>query len=283
MNQEEIIIIGSNGQLGRALKVKYPKAKAVDYYELDITDFNQMKSFDWSKFRIVINAAAYTNVDGAETKEGRVSAWKINAVGPANLTKIAIKNNLVLVHISTDYVYDGTNEIHFENEPYSPLSVYGSSKAAGDISVSQIEKNYILRTSWVIGDGNNFVRTMMGLGTKGLNPSVVSDQVGKLTFTGELVRAIDHLLNNKSPYGTYNLTNDGAKVSWADITRAIFEIMNIKNIVKDITTEEYYKNKDTIAPRPLNSVLNLDKIHGEGFKSKNWKFELKKYVEKEIS
>jgi len=282
MKEEEIIIIGSNGQLGTALREKYPSATAVDYKDLDITDFKQLNSFDWSKFRIIINAAAFTNVDGAETKDGRVASWKINAMGPANLAKIVIDNNLTLVHISTDYVFDGTLEIHDENEPYSPLSVYGASKAAGDILVSQIEKNYILRTSWVIGEGNNFVRTMMDLGAKGINPTVVSDQIGKLTFTSELVRAIDHLLVNKSPYGTYNLTNDGSKVSWADITRTIFSIMNIENNVTDITTEEYYKNRDSIAPRPLNSVLSLDKIHNTGFKSKDWNSELKEYIEKEI-
>ena len=282
MKEEEIIIIGSDGQLGTALKQKYPNATAVDYKELDITDLKQLNSFDWSKFRIAINAAAFTNVDGAETKDGRISAWKINAIGPANLTKIVIDNNLILVHISTDYVFDGMLEIHDENEPYSPLSIYGASKSAGDILVSQIEKNYILRTSWVIGEGNNFVRTMMGLGAKGINPTVVSDQIGKLTFTSELVRAIDHLLVNKVPYGTYNLTNDGTKVSWADITRTIFSIMNIENNVTDITTEEYYKNRDGIAPRPLNSVLSLDKIHSTGFKSKDWNSELKEYIEKEI-
>ena len=283
MNQEEIIIIGSNGQLGTALKEKYPSATAVDYKELDITDLKQLESFDWSKYKTILNAAAYTNVDGAETKDGRVSALKINAIGPANLTKIAIEKNLTLVHISTDYVFDGTLEAHDENEPYSPLSAYGASKAAGDILVSQIEKNYILRTSWVIGEGNNFVRAMMGLGSKGINPTVVSDQIGKLTFTSELVRAINHLLVNKAPYGTYNLTNDGSKVSWADITRTIFRIMSTENNVTDITTDEYYKGKDGIALRPLNSILSLDKIHDTGFRSNDWKQELKKYIDKEIS
>ena len=250
---------------------------------MDITNLKQLDSFDWSKYKIILNAAAYTNVNGAETKEGRINAWKINAIGPANLAKISSQNNLTLLHISTDYVFDGTTEIHDENEPFSPLSVYGASKAAGDIAVSQIKKNYILRTSWVIGEGNNFVRTMMNLGSKGIDPTVVSDQIGKLTFTSELVRAIDFLLTDKSPYGTYNLTNDGEKVSWADITRTIFEMMGIKNTVTDITTDEDYKGKDGIAPRPINSILSLDKIHGTGFRSNDWKQELKKYIDKEIS
>ena len=124
---------------------------------------------------------------------------------------------------------------------------------------------------------------MINLGSKGMNPTVVSDQIGKLTFTSELVRAIDFLLTDSSPYGTYNLTNDGKEASWADVTRTIFEMMNIKNTVTDITTVEYYKGKDGIAPRPLNSVLSLDKIHSTGFESKDWRQELKKYINEETS
>src|SRR5690606_29757497 len=139
----------------------------------------------------ILNAAAYTNVDGAETPEGRIAAWKVNATGPAILTRIALKHNLTLLHISTEYVFDGTQEIHTEDEPFSPLSVYGTSKAAGDTAVGLLPQHYILRTSWVIGEGKNFVRTMLGLAQKGVSPTVVADQIGRLTFTSELVRAID--------------------------------------------------------------------------------------------
>src|SRR5690606_10315692 len=119
---------------------------------------------------------------------------------------------------------------------------------------------YILRTSWVIGEGKNFVRTMLELGQKGINPSVVSDQVGRLTFTSELVRAIDHLLTSKSPFGTYNVSNDGEPTSWADITREIFSLASLPNTVTDTSTAEYYKDKENIAPRPLQSTLDLSKI-----------------------
>jgi dTDP-4-dehydrorhamnose reductase len=112
--------------------------------------------------------------------------------------------------------------LHAEDEDFSPLSVYGASKAAGDIAVSLAPKHYILRTSWVIGEGKNFVRTMLELGKKGVAPSVVSDQIGRLTFTKELVKAIDLLLKDNHEYGTYNVSNGGEPASWADITRSNF-------------------------------------------------------------
>lgn len=281
MKDSQILIIGSNGQLGRALQQQYPGAKAIDADKLDITNWVTLDNFDWTDIKTIINAAAYTNVDGAETNEGRIAAWKVNAVAPAYLTKIANKHDITLVHISTDYVFDGSNDNHTEDEPYSPLSIYGESKAAGDISVSLASKHYILRTSWVIGDGNNFVRTMLTLAQKGINPSVVDDQIGRLTFTPELVRAIDYLLTNNSAFGIYNVTNDGEPASWANIAREIFKIAALGNSVTDVTTEQYYEGKTGIAPRPLNSVMDLDKLHQTGFESHSWYNDLKEYIEKE--
>ena len=284
MKQENILIIGSNGQLGTALKLQYPGARAVDYQELDITNTKQLAEYDWSNITHIINAAAYTNVDGAETPEGRVAAWKINAVGVANLVKTATENNITLVHISSDYVYDGTQSLHNENEPYSPLSVYGASKAAGDICTQTHVKHYILRTSWVIGEGKNFDRTMIELAEKNISPTVVSDQIGRLTFTKELVRAIDHLLTTNQPFGTYNVTNEGETVSWAQITRQIFKLLGRDDLtVTDITTKDYFAGKDGIAPRPLQSSLDLTKIQSTGFKSSDWKIELEEYIKGESS
>ncbi len=278
MNESEILIVGANGQLGKALKAKYPNAKAVDSDSLDITDKKAVESFDWFGIKTVINAAAYTNVDGAETQEGRVAAWRVNAEAVKNLCHAVHIKDITLVHLSTDYVFDGSQHSHTEDEAFSPLSVYGASKAAGDLLVSQLEKHYILRTSWVIGDGKNFVRTMLSLGEKDVNPTVVSDQIGRLTFTGELVKAIDHLLTSKAPFGTYNVSNSGESVSWADVTREIFKIAGYQNTVTDTTTEEYYRGKDGIAPRPLQSTLNLDKIVSTGFISTDWKTDLKYYI-----
>jgi len=278
----DILITGANGQLGRALSAKYPLAKKITKNELDISDCQAVDSYNWDGIKLIINAAAFTKVDAAETEEGRTAAWAVNAVGPANLARVALKHDITLIHISSDYVFDGKCNHHLETESYNPLSVYGSSKAAGDIAVSVMKKHYILRTSWVVGDGGNFVRTMLAVGKKGISPTVVSDQRGRLTFTIELVRAIEYLLVNKSPYGIYNVTNSGVVVSWADITRAIFAEAGFNLDVHDITTENYFADKPHTAIRPLNSALDLSKLNTAGFKARNWQENLKEYVAEEM-
>lgn len=282
MKDSEIFIVGANGQLGTALRTKYPEAKYADVAELDITDQESVQNFNWSGIKIILNAAAYTNVDGAETHEGRVLAWSINADGVANLVAVAAQYDMTLVHISSDYVFDGTKSPHLENEKFSPLSVYGASKAAGDLTVSLLPKFYLLRTTWVIGEGKNFVRIMLGLAEKNISPTVVSDQVGRLTFTSELVNAINHLLTTSAPYGIYNVTNEGESMSWADITREIFKVAGYDTqTVTDTTTEDYFAGKPDIAPRPLKSEMDLSRLHSTGFVSRDWKDDLKDYIEKE--
>lgn len=283
MDGSKIFIVGANGQLGTALKKQYPDAQSADIDQMDITNAASVDSFNWDDIDVILNAAAYTNVDGAETPEGRIAAWNVNAAAVSNLVRNAKRHGITLVHISTDYVFDGTQAPHSEDELFSPLSVYGSSKAAGDIAVSLAPKHYILRTSWVIGDGPNFVRTMLGLGQKGIAPTVVADQVGRLTFTSELVRAIDHLLTTNAAYGTYNLSNDGDLVSWADITRAIFGLAGFDLVVSDTSTAEYYAGKENIAPRPLQSAFDLSKIKATGLELSDWRDSLSDYVKKELS
>lgn len=284
MDDSKVFIVGANGQLGQALQAQYPNAQKADIDELDITSRESVLGFDWSGIDIILNAAAFTNVDGAETDEGRVAAWKVNATAVGYLTEVSRKHNMTLVHISTDYVFDGTKDPHTEEEAFAPLSVYGASKAAGDLLVSQLEKHYILRTSWVIGEGNNFVRTMLGLAEKGISPTVVADQIGRLTFTSELVRAIVHLVENNTAYGTYNVSNDGQQASWSEITRKIFRLSSHDELtVTDTTTAEYFAGKEGIAPRPLKSTLDLTKIQASGFTSRDWEEDLKSYIEKELS
>jgi dTDP-4-dehydrorhamnose 3,5-epimerase/reductase len=281
MDSSRFLIVGANGQLGTALKEKYPDAQAADVDELDITNKKSVEAYDWSKVDVILNAAAYTNVDGAESAEGRVAAWKVNAEAVGYLTHPAWRNSITIVHISTDYVFDGSRKEHNESEAFAPLSVYGASKAAGDLIVSGVDSHYILRTSWVIGEGKNFVRTMLGLGEKGIAPTVVADQIGRLTFTNQLVEAIDHLLAKKAEFGTYNISNSGDAASWAEITREVFKAAGYDLKVTDTTTAEYFKDKEGIAPRPLNSVLDLSKIEATGFKPTDWKEDLKKYIQKE--
>ena len=283
MLDSEIFIVGAKGQLGQALQAQYPGAQTADINELDITNFQSVQAFNWAGVKVILNAAAFTNVDGAETPEGRIAAWKVNATAVGYLVQAAQQHDLTLVHISSDYVFDGTEDPHTEDEPYSPLSVYGASKAAGDALVGLAPKHYLLRTSWVIGDGRNFVRTMLELGQRGISPAVVADQIGRLTFTSELVSAIDHLLRTEAAYGVYNVSNDGPAVSWAEITRAIFKAAHLDNSVTDTTTMDYYNGKTGIAPRPLKSTLSLMKLQATGFSSQNWPAALDIYVQGQLT
>ena len=198
MNDSEVLIVGANGQLGTALRQLYPNAQSADIDDLDITNIESVNNFDWSNVRVIINAAAYTNVDGAETPEGRIAAWKVNSAAVGYLTQAALANDLTIVHVSSDYVFDGTQVPHLETEDFSPLGVYAQTKAAGDIAVSLAPKHYLLRSSWVIGEGKNFVLTMKSLAEQGIKPSVVNDQIGRLTFTSDLADAIAHLLYTNS-------------------------------------------------------------------------------------
>jgi dTDP-4-dehydrorhamnose reductase len=281
MNDSEIFITGANGQLGKALQAKYPGAKKADSDELDITNKEAVLNYDWSSVKYLLNAAAYTNVDGAETPEGRVAAWKVNAQAVAYLSQAARTHDITLVHVSSDYVFDGTKDPHAEGEALSPLSVYGASKAAGDIAVALTPKHYVLRSSWLIGDGKNFVRTMLELGKKGIAPTVVADQIGRLTFTSELVKAIDLLLSKQSEYGVYNLTNGGDPANWAEITREIFKCAGYDLQVTDTTTAQYFAGKENVAPRPLKSTFDITKIQSLGFEPKDWQQDLKEYIAKE--
>lgn len=276
---KKTLIVGANGQLGRAFQALYPAAECVDRDTLDVSSPDVFTARRWRDYGVILNAAAYTAVDLAETPEGRRDSWAANATAVANLSKIATENSITLVHVSSDYVFDGTATEHSEDEPFTPLSVYGQSKAAGDISASLAPRHYIARTSWVIGDGNNFVRTMASLAERGVKPSVVSDQIGRLTFTTDLAAGIKHLLDTSAPFGTYNISNDGESASWADIAKTIYEHSGkSRDQVTPVTTEQYYQGKDGIAPRPLQSTLILDKIKGAGFAPRNWREALGEYL-----
>ena len=265
-----VLVTGANGQLGRALMTLLPQAgfepTGVDLPEVDISDAAAMSSWDWTGYDIVINAAAWTNVDGAETPEGRRLSWRANTVGPVNLARAAVQHGLTLVHLSTEYTFDGATALHTEEETPSPLGVYGQSKAAGDAAVSVCPRHYLVRTSWVVGDGKNFVKTMLSLAERGITPSVVADQTGRLTFASDLAAGIIHLLTSGAEFGTYNLSGDGPIVSWADVAKRVYERAgHSPDEVTAVTTEEYYAGQDGIAPRPLSSALDLAKIKAAGF------------------
>jgi dTDP-4-dehydrorhamnose 3,5-epimerase len=176
-------------------------------------------------------------------------------------------------------VFDGTQTPHLETEDLSPLGVYAQTKAAGDIAVSLAPKHYLLRTSWVIGEGKNFVLTMKSLAEQGIKPGVVNDQIGRLTFTSDLADAIAHLLSSNAAYGTYNFTNDGDSVSWADIAGIVYDATgHSHDDIKGVSTADYYAGKSGIAPRPLQSTLSLDKIKATGFNPRDWREALSEYL-----
>lgn len=277
-----VLVTGANGQLGRELMARLPQAgftaTGVDLPEVDISDAAAMEATAWQDYDIIINAAAWTNVDGAETPEGRRLSWRANATGPANLARAAAQHGLTLVHLSSEYTFDGTAEVHTEEEDPSPLGVYGQSKAGGDAAVASAPQHYLVRTSWVVGDGKNFVRTMAALADKGIEPKVVADQVGRLTFTSDLAAGIIHLLTSGAPWGTYNLSGEGEVVSWADVAKRVYELTgHSPESVTPITTEEYFAGQD-VAPQPLISTLDLSRIEATGFTPADSMQRLEDYV-----
>lgn len=295
MAPRRTMVTGCNGQLGHAIRdyVESHGLEGFEFNDIDTFDFSDPKQydrFDWSLYGTIINAGAYTAVDRAESPEGRALAWKANAQGPALLARVAREHNITLVHVSSDYVFDGTRELHDETESFAPLGVYGQSKAAGDIAVANAPRHYILRSSWVIGEGHNFVKTMMMLSDKVANGdlprvTVVDDQYGRLTFTRDMADAIFHLLDSNAAYGTYDLTGSGAVKSWAEIAREVFDLTNGNgDKVEPISTAEYFANaKNPVSPRPTYSALDLSKIEATGLKVPDWEESLKAYVTKELN
>lgn len=269
MRPRKTLVLGASGQLGRALKA-LSESKKFEHWvfmsrpEIDLAQPESLQSIKWSEFDTVINAAAYTDVDGAESGAGRAAAWLANSAGVAHLAELCVRHRLTLVHISTDYVFDGSQAEHDEAEPLTPLGVYGQSKAAGELAAKIVPRHYIVRTSWVIGDGKNFVRTMAALAAKNVAPEVVNDQIGRLTFANDLAAAIVQLLQIHPEYGIYNITNSGQPKSWWELAQAVFALTgHDPKSVRGVSTKTYFEDREA-APRPLNSAFDLGKTRSIG-------------------
>ena len=302
MAPRRTLVTGANGQLGRAVRALAERRGLLgsfdfcDVDEFDFSDAAQYGRYDWSLYGTVINCGAYTAVDRAETDEGRAACWAANATGPALLARTCAEHGITLVHVSSDYVFDGTRELHDEDEPLSPLSVYGQSKAAGDLAVSCCPRHYVVRSSWVVGDGRNFVRTMCALSDRCADPAdglaevtVVDDQLGRLTFADQMAAGILHLLGYRegsalpaapAPCGTYDLTGSGRVASWAEVARAVFDLRHGNGgAVRPVSTADYYAaSAGPVAPRPTHSALDLSRIESAGFSPRDWEDELAEYV-----
>ncbi|WP_345436944.1 bifunctional dTDP-4-dehydrorhamnose 3,5-epimerase family protein/NAD(P)-dependent oxidoreductase [Microbacterium gilvum] len=265
------LVLGANGQLGRALRDALGDRPHIEYAtraDLDLASPDLGTARPWRDYDTIVNAAAHTAVDQAETPEGRAQAWAANVTGVAALARIATTHGITLVHVSSDYVFDGTADTPYaEDAPFAPLGVYGQTKAAGDAIVHTVPRHYIIRTSWVIGDGRNFVTTMASLAERGIDPSVVDDQTGRLTFTSDIAAGIRHLLTTRAPFGTYNLTGAGEPRTWAQIAARVYELTGHDPArVTPVTTDAYYAGSaGPIAPRPRNSILDLTKIEAAGY------------------
>jgi dTDP-4-dehydrorhamnose reductase len=266
---QNILITGSNGQLGseiRAISENYPNFSSgftnqyffTDVDELDITDKKQIRKFVIdNNIHFIVNCAAYTAVDKAEDDEQ--TAYLINRDAVKNIGEIAAEHNVKVIHISTDYVFDGTNHVPYtENMPVSPTSVYGKSKLAGEeILMHAAPQFIIIRTSWLYSTfGNNFVKTMLKLGRKRDSLNVIFDQVGTPTYAADLAEAIMKILNSeKWISGVYHFSNEGV-CSWYDFAKSIHRLAQVDCKIQPIETKDY----PVRTPRPFYSVLNKAKI-----------------------
>lgn len=274
---KRILVTGANGQLGRALRARLGQEEAdfVGHDEFDITAIDP--EFDFSPYRAIINCAAFNDVNGAETD--RAQAWQVNACALARLAEVANEHDLTLVHVSSDYIFDGSVEVHAEDEPPSPLSAYGASKAAGDTAAQVARRHYVIRTSWVFGVGGNFMATMAALADAGKQPSVVADQRGRPTWAEDLAKGILHLLDTGAEYGVYNITSDGDTAGRDEIAMAVFiGLGHDPSDVHPVSTEQYTELYGAEAPRPRESTLDLSKIKATGFSPTNWRAALAMYL-----
>lgn len=277
MKPKKVLITGAQTKIGHALLEFFPDAEYTTRDELDITSNHLAELRPWRQYDTIINASEYSEVDLAETDAGEEEAWESNANAVANLASVATRFGLTLVHYSSDYVFNGKRFEHTENETLSPLNAFGRSKAAGDIAASVTNKHYILRTSWVVGNGRNFVDTMRDYANQGLEPRVVSDQVGRLTFASDLARATKYLLDIQAPFGIYNVTNSGNPASWAEIAKDVYELSGKSaEDVTPVSSTEY----GSPAHRPKYSIYSLEKITSTGFQLADWRDALKEYMKR---
>ena len=279
-----VLVTGKDGQLAKCLKKLESAYYDIDFIfksksELDITDYTQLVDFfDKNNIDWCVNCAAYTNVDLAENEKEK--AFLINEKGVENLSIFCNENNVKLVHISTDFVFDGKSRIPYsENSIPNPMSVYGISKLKGEQKIKEIITEYfIIRTSWLYSEHtNNFLKTMLRLSKTRDEIKVVNDQFGSPTYAGDLAEIIAHIIkNNIDKFGLYHYCNKG-QTSWYDFAKEIFNLSGSGIEINPISSAQY---KST-AIRPSYSVLDTSKLETIlGLKISNWKTSLNKVIKK---
>lgn len=280
---KKILVTGANGQLGQCLQKISSQFEEFEFIftdseTLDITNKEEVNDFFWQNAPdFCINAAAYTAVDLAETDVEK--AFLVNADGTENLAEACAENNAQFIHVSTDYVFDGENNLSYTEEDFTnPLGVYGASKLAGDELALEVNPcSVILRTSWVYSEfGKNFVKTMLSLFATKEELNIVADQFGQPTNANDLAEAIMKIIKSeKITPGIFNFSNLG-RISWFDFAKKIAELSDAKIKLNAIETSQY----PTPAKRPKNSVLDLDKISKTyGIQLKPWEESLEDCVQ----
>lgn len=276
---KNILVTGSNGQLGKALRLASQNLNDFNFFftdveELDITSDREINKFiSDNQINYIINCAAYTAVDKAETDQD--NAYLLNATAVGYLAKHAKNHNAILIHISTDYVFDGNSQVAYkETDLPNPNSFYGRTKHHAELKIDQFTNNaVIIRTSWLYSEyGYNFVKTMIKLGNERKALNVVNDQFGSPTYANDLANVIIKLLYKKiEGVEIYNYSNEGS-CTWYDFAKTIFNIKNIQCKLSPITTKEY----PTPAARPQYSLLDKTKIKATlKIKIPDWKDSLK--------
>jgi len=277
----KILITGANGQLGKELAKQYKRKKDIDLIlagrlDLDITSVDQVNAFvKENKPDVIINCAAHTAVDKCETETEM--AYKINTLGPKNLAVAANKIGAEIVQVSTDYVFDGSRDkLLTELDTVNPQTVYGKTKLEGELLVEKLNpKHYIVRTAWLYGDGNNFVKTMINLSETNKTLKVVNDQKGTPTSTVDLAKVIIKLIEDKN-YGTFHCTCKG-ECTWYDFAKEIFRLKGIDTKVLPCTTEEFPRP----AKRPEFSVLRNYRLElTTGDITRTWQEAIKEYLDR---
>ena len=275
-----LLVVGSGGQLGRALQALVPSARFVDVPDVDLTSRDSVAALDWDGVTAVVNAAAWTAVDPAEELDRLPTVWDVNATGVFHLAWHARRLDLPLVHVSTDYVFRGDHSSPIPvDAPLDPQGAYGATKAAGEMAAHLAPRHYVVRTSWVFGDGPNFVRTMRRLAADRPELTVVDDQVGRPTYAVDLAEVLLALLEQQAPYGTYHATGAGDVVSWAGFAAAAVD--DTACTIVPVTTAQYLEKAPQAAPRPPYSALDLSSIEQVGVTVRDWREALADYLEAE--
>jgi dTDP-4-dehydrorhamnose reductase len=278
-SEMNILVTGANGQLGqeitKLLNEHGINFVALNSQQLDITKIGDVvRMVNDTKPDVIINAAAYTAVDNAED-DGRELNWEVNATAVRNLSEVAKVNQIKLVHVSTDYVFEGNslNE-YLETDIVNPQNEYGRAKLAGEFAfLNSGVQGYIVRTSWVYGEfGKNFVYTMRSLAERMPELKVVDDQIGRPTWTRTLAEFILYLIESNSEFGIYNLSDSGETTSWFGFAKEILANKDIKLI--PVTSSDF----PTKASRPKFSAFNLDKSKATGFAIPTWQESLKTFL-----